>query len=117
MGLGLLAGAALGYWLNSEQGKRVRRETSNQITDYSNQATVYTKDKIAQAQSSLSSAIEKGQGLLNDLSDYTRNFISSTASKAENAVDKTESSLERGMKKAKMKVDQQANNLEGSYNN
>lgn len=115
-GVGILAGAALGYWLNSEHGKKVRRDTSEQISNYSHQATEFTKEKVSQAQSNLSSAIEKGQQMLNDLTSYAKNAISRTADSAENAVDRAESRLESGMKKAKDKIDQKSSGVEARVN-
>lgn len=103
-GLGLLAGAALGYWLNTEQGRKVRKDTSDQITTYSNQAAGYTKEKVNAAQNSLNSTLEKAQDLLHSLTDYAKNTISRTASSAESTLEKAESSLEKGMNKAKNKV-------------
>lgn len=127
IGLGLIAGAALGYWLNTEQGKKVRRETSDQINTYGNKASTFTKEKysqaqegmnhaVNQAQSGLNSAIERGQELLNELSTYAKNTISRTADKAEASVETASNSLEKGIKKAKSKVNKKANNLEASAN-
>lgn len=128
-GLGIIAGAALGFWLNSEQGKKVRRDTSQQINDYSNQASAYTKQKyseaqdgmnsaINQAQSGLNSAIEKGQELLTELTKYAKNTVSRTADSAETALENAGDSIEKGARKAKAKVNKKANanNLEASAN-
>lgn len=112
-GLGLLAGAALGYWLNSEQGRKVRKDTSDQITTYTNQATDYTKEKVSAAQTSLNTSIEKAQELLQNLTEYAKNTISRTANSAEATLEKAESRLEKGMNKAKNKV---ANSTNASVN-
>lgn len=112
-GLGLLAGAAVGYWLNSEQGRKVRKDTGDQINKYSNQATDYTKEKMDVAQNTLNNTIEKAQDLLHSLTDYAKNTISRTSNSAEAALEKAESSLEKGMNKAKKKV---ANNAKATAN-
>ena len=47
LGLGLIAGGVLGYWLNSDQGREVRTDVADKAVDYSQKAKEQT-DQLSQ---------------------------------------------------------------------
>jgi len=112
VGLGLLAGAAVGYWLNSEQGKKVRQQAAEQTNNYSQKAAEFTKEKTAVAQSKLDRAIDRAQDLLHELTTYAKETVAHTADTVETNLEKAESSLEKGIQKAKNRIKRKADELE-----
>lgn len=111
-GLGLLAGAAAGYWLNTTEGKRFRQQTQNQLNEYGEQAGQYLAETAERAENSLNEYTEKGKTLLEDgkqraqtqgenLKQSLISGAETAADKAEQAVDNISNSLKKGIQKAK----------------
>lgn len=115
LGLGLLAGAAAGYWLNTAEGRRFRQRTQGQINDYSEQAGQFVAEKSEMLEQGVNEYVEKGKQLIDDSKQLAQekkltlknNLMSgadSTAEAAERGVDSLTDSLKKGIKKAKVNV-------------
>lgn len=124
--LGVAVGAAGAYYLQSEDGKRLRRqvaeqanELGTQVNEYgrtvSSKATDYGRnlgDKARQGTQNLSdtlnTAIEQGKSYVDDLGGTVKERLNTAAG----AADKVESSFQRGMNKAKRSLQSKADKID-----
>ena len=65
-GLGLLAGAAAGYWLNTAEGRRFRKRAQQQFNEASEQAGQYIAETSQQLDKNVTEYKSKGQAFLED---------------------------------------------------
>ncbi|PHI19355.1 hypothetical protein CEQ90_13440 [Lewinellaceae bacterium SD302] len=84
LGLGLLAGAAIGYYLNSNEGRRMRNNIQSEFNDYGNQIGGIATEAGRLASNYANEARFKSQQLANnarnkasELADSTRQSINS----------------------------------------
>ena len=103
-GLGLIAGAALGYWLNTEQGKATRRQVQQQAGELGQKTSEVIGDNTEKLKSQLTKVIEDGRHLVEQLAGQAKQVVSNTAEQVDETVDDTSSSLQKGMKRAKQKI-------------
>jgi gas vesicle protein len=103
LGLGLLAGGALGYWLNSDKGREVRTDVAEKTSEYSQkakeqadqisknlneQAAQISNNLNQQAQSlsnNLNQAVDSSRDYITQASDAVRKQFESVEQKAQNA--------------------------------
>ena len=121
LGLGLLAGAAAGYWLNTAEGRRFRKRAQGQLNQYSEQAGQYIAETTETVEQGLGEYMEKGKNLLEEGKQVAQqskeslknNLVSgalNAADAAEGKVDSLSDSLKRGIRKAKASVPQNGSN-------
>ncbi len=58
---GLLAGLGLGLWLNSQQGRRVRKQTQKNVKAYGERATNYVKEQAHHLGENVQHLFEQGK--------------------------------------------------------
>ena len=108
LGFGLLAGALLGYWLNSNQGRRVRAEMRDTATAYGEQAANYVREQADNIQQTTQQYYEQGKAIVDDTTTAVKNTFTSQvdnlAEEAINVTDNVESGIKKGIKKARTKV-------------
>src|SRR5690606_31395994 len=99
--LGAAVGAAAGYYLNSESGKKLRAETSNKANELAEKAEAKTKEGLQQFKSGFESAIEKSKDVINDASGVVKEKLSRLESKSEHILDTAENAYRRGAEEAR----------------
>ncbi|WP_367390465.1 hypothetical protein [Lewinella sp. LCG006] len=108
LGFGLLAGALAGYWLNSNQGRRVRKEMQTSAIEYTNQATEYIKTQADSLSSTASEYFDQSKEAVQQAAQTVKNKFTSNvddlADQAEEAVEQTETKLKRGISAARKNV-------------
>ena len=105
-GLGLLAGAAIGYWLNTEKGKAFRKDVAQTIGDYSEEISAMAKENASRLSGDLATAMEDGQNWVSGTKGKLKTSIHDLAESAEQAIDQAGEKLEEGLKKARKKVEE-----------
>lgn len=130
LGAGLIAGFALGYYLNSKEGRQWRERTMEQLDEYgeeiggianevsklaNNYATKATakgmdfKDEVTERGQELASrareTVESGKDWVNETTDSLKSTVAKGKEIAENTLGEVESSFKRGVSKAKRKTD------------
>ena len=104
LAFGLLAGAAAVISLNSDKGRRVRQEFQEQAVDYKNQTTDYLQRQAE----NVGQYYEQGKQALASTVENVKQSISSTtemvADAAHDQVATTESKVQKGISRAKRKV-------------
>lgn len=103
-GLGLIAGAALGYWLNTEKGKAFRSDVAKKVGEYSDELSVLAKENALKLSGNLSAAMEDGQKWVAGARGKLKSTLHDLAETAEHAVDEAAGKLETGLEKANRKV-------------
>lgn len=113
-GLGVLAGAAIGYWLNTEQGKAVRRQASGKVNELGQVASEYIKENAAQIKQTATSTLEQGQEIVNNLTTQAKDTINNAADTAEDRLDTANHSLQNGISKARSKIETETEKLQNA---
>jgi len=113
LGLGLLLGAAAGYWLNTPQGRRLRRESQNTITEYGKQATGYLQATGSRINENVQGYVNQGQEILAqgqaNVKQAIANGADTTADAAEAGIDSVSNWLKNGINTARRTVKSLAN--------
>jgi phage-related tail protein len=126
LGFGLLAGVALGYYLNSNEGRAARRKAQVQFDEYGNQISEYgtqVQQQVSERASALSeeakNKLEESKHWANAKAESLKTSVSETTASLKNTVNEksaafksgtnetitnVEDSFKRGVDKAKAKV-------------
>ena len=110
--LGAAVGAAAGYYLNSESGKKLRAETSQKANQLAEKAETKTKEGLNQFKSGFDSAIEKSKDVLAEATETVKHRLTRMENKTEDVLDKAESAYRRGAEDARMHINQKAAEIE-----
>lgn len=115
LGFGILAGVAIGYYLNSNEGRAARRKAAVRFDEYGNQISEYSQE-VSQQVSERANALaddakakyEEGKQWADEAAGSLKNTINdktaSLKSSATDTVNSVEESFKRGVEKAKSKV-------------
>jgi len=115
LGFGLLAGIAVGYYLNSNEGRAARRkaqvrfdEYGNQITEYSQQVSQQVSERASTLADEAKVKLEESKQWAGNTADTVKSTISEKATALKNSTSEkvggVEDSFKRGVDKAKAKV-------------
>lgn len=126
LGFGLLAGIAIGYYLNSNEGRAARRKAQVQFDEYGNQITEYgqqvsqqvteranlladeAKTKLEEGKQWAGSTAESIKSTVNEKATALKTTVTEKTNALKTGTNETISSVEesfkRGVDKAKAKV-------------
>jgi uncharacterized membrane-anchored protein YhcB (DUF1043 family) len=115
LGFGLIAGIAVGYYLNSNEGRAARRkaqvqfdEYGNQITEYGHQVSQQVTERASHLADDAKARIEEGKQWTGNTAESIKSTVTekTTALKkgANETISSVEDSFKRGVDKAKAKV-------------
>ncbi len=110
--LGAAVGAAAGYYLNSESGKKLRADTSQKANELAERAEAKTKEGLQQFKSGFDSAIEKSKDVIHEASGAVKQKLSRLESKSESVLDTAENAYRRGAEEARVHINQKASEIE-----
>lgn len=105
-GTGLLIGGAVGFYLNSEKGKRLRREVSTTV-----------KNQADQASERLNQWAEDAKSYYESVASSAKDQISKMGEGADSMVKDVKTSLLKGAERAKAKLDAASNHIEEQLEN
>lgn len=109
--LGMAAGAAAGFYLNSDKGRTMRRKTGEQINRWGDDWSDRARNGMSQLSSTVNSAVDRSKEYLEDVGDNVR-------SRLDNIYQKTESMTEtNGLQKAKKRIQKRLRQLEEAVEN
>lgn len=115
LGFGLLAGIAIGYYLNSNEGRAARRkaavrfdEYGNQISEYSHEVSQQVTERANALADDAKAKYEEGKQWAGNTADNIKSTINEKTAalktSATETVNTVEESFKRGVEKAKTKV-------------
>ncbi len=115
--LGLAAGAAAGWWLNSDKGRKWRKDTSEAMSETGTKLNEQAKVQLENAQASLEQTIEKSREYLDSMSTAVREKMDEFKSTAKEKVEEVENAYEKGVSKAKAKLNKKASKVDNALEN
>ncbi len=115
--LGLAAGAAAGWWLNSDKGRKWRRDTSEAMSETGTKLNEQARVQLEAAQESLEQTIDKSREYLDSMSQTVKSKIDEFKSTAKGKVEEVESAYEKGTRKAKAKLNKKAAAVDNALKN
>lgn len=101
---GLATGAVVGYLINTDRGREVRKEAATKAVEYGEQAKSFAADKYSSAASTVGSIIEKGKAYATEVSTNLLERIQRGSEEAQGAVEDAETAFQRGANRAKKKI-------------
>jgi gas vesicle protein len=127
LGIGIIAGSALGLYLNSDKGRKARKIASNKINEFGDKASAIAREradqisKLAQEKAhqfseGVAHTVESSRKWVDDVSDRIVARMTHVEEEAEELVEETESHIESGMSKARQNIDKKTKDLKGSLN-
>lgn len=115
--LGLALGAAAGYVLNSDKGREFQREATVQAKVYGSQIKETSQQQIDTLSTNVNKWIEQGQSYAKDLQTMAKERIDNIASSTKSNVDNTESSFQKGARKAQANIEAQKEQVDSALEN
>ena len=110
--LGAAVGAAAGYYLNSESGRKLRTETSIKAGELAEKAELKTKEGLNQFKTGFDSAVEKSKEVLTEATGSVKEKLAQLEKKSEHALDTAENAYRRGADEARSRINQKASEIE-----
>lgn len=101
LGLGLLAGGAAGYYLASDNGKKMRKKLKKQMTQINEQAREKISTELENFSEKLNVVKEKTQETIGALTKSASNQVEDLAEASLNVAETANSKFEKGIKKAR----------------
>lgn len=98
LGLGALAGVAAGYWINSDKGRDLTQQTTEEL------------EKAA------TKVIDKGQEQLQNMSGKARDAVQYFKEQGDRKIERTQEQLAMGLREAREEIDRLTQQLENHLN-
>lgn len=111
--IGLAAGAAAGFWLNSNQGRKWRKDSMEKANEYGTVVKEAAQSGVEAVSSTMSSTVGKGKDYLVVLADMVKERLEKT----EEGIESAEVALSRGAKKAQQTIKETSAKVKSSIDN
>ena len=98
LGLGALAGVAAGYWINSDKGRDLTQQTTEEL------------EKAA------TKVIDKGQEQLQNMGGKARDAVQYFKEQGDRKIERTQEQLAMGLREAREEIDRLTQQLENHLN-
>ena len=115
--IGLFAGAAAGYYLASEDGKKMRKQVKKQVKQLEEQAKVALKEQSEVLTNKFNEVSNTAKSFVNHATEAAKVKLANYNHEAEDMVEEVEDSFQQGISSAKAKMQAKANKIaEGAKN-
>ena len=111
LAFGVIAGAAAGYYLASEDGKKLRQDVSNNFRKMETDLKNTIQNQSQTISNKFGEFTESAKSFVNDTASTVQNKISSYQNSAEDVVEEAESDFQRGINRANNKLNQKADKI------
>ncbi len=115
IGAGILAGVAAGLYLNSESGKRFRRDVGMKLEDSKAQLSERINQKASQAGSFLQNKMNQVQGSVNNAFDMADEKINSTGEIIRDKEENMKEGFNAGIEQAKKNLKDHENAVKDAF--
>ena len=102
--LGAAAGLAIGYWLNSDNGRTWRKKAANKTAELNENISKTASEQISKVRSKVHTAVDTSKEYLGKITDKAMDLANKYGNYTEEVLDETESAFERGAQNAKKKI-------------
>ena len=96
--IGAAAGAAVGYFLNTEKGKQLRKDATITAQKYGNQIQQQSQQTLAQTHDSVNTYLEKGKSQLNILQQKAKEAVDDIATNLQGTANDAQNALNQKSK-------------------
>lgn len=104
--LGVAVGAAAGYYANSDEGRKVRRETGDRLNEFGNEMSDSAKAQMDQLSENMNRAVGRSRHYVDDVSATLKNRINTLAKASENRTNREMDKAKRKIRKGIRKLEQ-----------
>ena len=105
--VGIAAGAAAGYYLSTEEGRRVRERLQSRSNDFAGEASTYARQTGTKVNANLNTALDQSRSYVNDLTANVKSKVDEISTNARQQIDRTNSAFSEGVARGKEKLNQQ----------
>jgi len=107
-GLGVIAGGFAGYYLTSEDGKKMRKKASKEFKKFEKNSRKVLQEKSDEISENFQGFIERAEGQIKTAVSKFDDIRESTAEKAKKGITASEEMASKGAKKAQEKIEKSA---------
>ena len=115
--VGIAAGAAAGYYLSTEEGRRMRSKLSERTQELTSDASVYARETSTKVQENVNAAVDQSRVYVNDLSETVKSRVEDLTESAKAKAKTTSNSFQDGINRGRAKLDQQKAEIEDLVQN
>lgn len=109
---GIAAGAAAGYWLNSNQGRQWRRDTSSKLEETGSQLQEKARQQVEHVKEGFNSALESGREYAGNIESTIKEKISRGSKEIDRNFSQVENAFEEGVRRARQRLQEEASRIE-----
>ncbi|MEM9887761.1 MAG: hypothetical protein AAF849_17840 [Bacteroidota bacterium] len=102
--LGIAAGAAAGYYLNSDEGRRARRQAVTKANEYGTQIQEKAQVTYQQAAENVNGVLEKGKEQAGRFQKQAKSTINQVSSSLKSTVDASTKAVKKSVKEGQEKI-------------
>lgn len=127
LGIGLIAGGALGLYLNSDKGRKVRKDVSNRVNEFGDKASAIAREKADQISEmarqkanqftdGVAHTVDRSRQWVDEVSGRIVDRMTHVEEEAEELVEEAESRIKSGIGKARSKIEKKTKELKSELN-
>lgn len=113
-GLGILAGAFIGYYLASDEGKELRTKALKRLEELSEEMGEKFQEQIELIAAGVDAVFAKGQEYAEDVEAGFKSEMDKTTDSAEDVIAGARNSFMKGMERARRRMERRDNGNGGS---
>ena len=115
--VGIAAGAAAGYYLSTEEGRRMRERLGERTQTLTNEAGTYARQTTERVNENLQTALDQSREKVNEFTETVKHRVDELSSTAKSQLDRTSNSFQEGIERGKAKLDKQKAEIENLVKN
>jgi gas vesicle protein len=115
--LGLAAGAAAGYWLNSNRGRQWRKKNAEWVSETTQNLEEQAKNQFENVKEGVSHIVENARDYASTVGEKAKSQLVDYLDTAEEKMDEAESAVEKGAKIAKRKMSENTAKIKQTIEN
>lgn len=112
LAIGLFAGAAAGYYLATDDGKKLRKQAKRQFESLDNQVRSTLKEQTEVLSKKINEISNSAKTAVNDATLTAKSKLASFKNGAEDVVEDAESSFQQGINSARNKMQAKADKIQ-----
>ncbi len=102
--VGLAAGIAAGWYLNSEEGRRWRRQAGDRLNEWGSEMNEIAEREMNQLSAKATESLERSKGFADSTRHNLKQKVEKLSRAAEDLIDKTEENYEKAADWANKKL-------------
>lgn len=114
---GMAAGVTAGLYLNSEEGKKTRRQAGDQINEFGKDLENKAKDQYEHLSSNVNEYVDRGKHYVDDVSSSVKESVNKVANRSGSILGKSKNRYGENVEKAKRKIRKRIRKLEETIEN